>query len=150
MNREIERKFLVHTDRLPELGEGEALVQGYLAFQPSVRVRSAKARAWLTIKGPGQLERAEYEYEIPIDDARGLLQLCAATLTKIRRHVTVGEHVWDLDQFTGAHDGLWLAEVELSAVDEAFARPPWLGAEVTDDPRYTNAALARAGRPPMV
>ena len=154
MGREIERKFLVRTERLPASARtgGARLTQGYLAHTPSVRVRIAEsergAEAWLTVKGPGMIERAEYEYAIPVDDARGLLELCAASLTKVRRHVEVGAHTWDLDEFTGAHAGLWLAEVELSAQTEEFERPDWLGEEVTDDPRYTNSALARAGRCP--
>jgi CYTH domain-containing protein len=155
MKREIERKFLVRADRVPAAAraQGVRLAQGYLAFSPSVRVRLAEGgregpQAWLTIKGPGLVARDEYEYEIPADDARGLLGLCAATLTKVRYRVPVGGHVWDLDEFTGPHAGLWLAEVELARPDEDFERPPWLDREVTADPRYTNAALARAGRAP--
>jgi CYTH domain-containing protein len=154
MKREIERKFLVRVDRLPANArvEGANIVQGYLSFDPSVRVRLARdahgSHAWLTVKGPGTLSRAEYEYAIPADDAEGLLALCRATLTKVRRRVTVGAHVWDVDEFTGSHAGLWLAEVELSRADEGFERPPWLGDEVSHDARYTNGALARAGRAP--
>jgi CYTH domain-containing protein len=155
MKQEIERKFLVHAARVPASvrREGARLSQGYLAFQPSVRVRRSEReheapRAWLTIKGPGLLAREEYEYEIPADDAPGLLALCAATLTKIRYRVPVGAHVWELDEFTGAHAGLWLAEIELPRPDEPFEQPEWLDHEVTDDARYTNGALARAGRAP--
>lgn len=147
--REIERKFLVQVELLPKLPQGSTFAQGYLAFQPSVRVRVADGtRAWLTVKGPGLIERAEYEYEIPVADGDGLLKLCPAVLTKVRYRLPAGPHVWEVDQFTGAHGGLWLAEIELSGVDEAFERPPFVGAEVTEDARYTNGALARAGRAP--
>ena len=148
-NLEIERKFLVQGESLPPLGEGTELSQGYLSFQPSVRVRVADGRrAWLTVKGPGMIERAEYEYEIPVSDGLGLLGLCLSTLTKVRYRLLVGVHIFEIDQFTGAHAGLFLAEVELSDEHEAFEHPPWLGPEVSTDPRYTNGALARAGRAP--
>ena len=151
---EIERKFLVRVDALPASARhgGASFEQGYLSFEPAVRVRASdengEKRAWLTIKGPGVIERVELEYAIPYDDARAMLPLCKAALTKIRRRVRVGAHTWDLDELTGAHAGLWLAEVELTAADEPFERPPWLGDEVSHDPRYANAALARAGQPP--
>jgi adenylate cyclase len=155
MPDEIERKFLVDPARVPAEArrDGAAMVQGYLAFAPSVRVRVATARdggerAWITVKGPGMIQRAEYEYEIPSADGRALLGMCLATLAKVRHRVRVGAHTWDLDEFTGPHAGLWLAEVELRATDEPFERPRWITAEVSDDPRYANGALARAGRAP--
>jgi adenylate cyclase len=153
--REIERKFLVRVDALPASARsgGARFDQGYLSIDPAVRVRASHEedgtkRAWLTVKGPGKIDRMELEYEVPHADAVAMLPLCKDALTKIRRRVKVGAHVWDLDEFTGAHAGLWLAEVELSAVDEPFERPSWIGDEVSDDGRYTNAALARAGRAP--
>ena len=155
LNREIERKFLVDPARIPADARqhGARFEQGYLAFAPSVRVRrserdGADAEAWITIKGPGMVDRAEFEYAIPADDARQLLDLSVARLTKTRYRVPFGAHVWDLDEFSGAHHGLWLAEVELAATDEAFEHPPWLGDEVSGDARYANSALARAGRAP--
>jgi adenylate cyclase len=156
MAREIERKFLVRDADLPRgaLAHGVAMTQGYLAYDPSIRVRLTRdeatgaERAYLNIKGPGMIDRAEFEYDVPVDDARALLGLCHAALTKVRYHVPVGGHRWDLDRFTGAHAGLWLAEVELASADEAFERPGWLGDEVSLDKRYTNGALARAGRAP--
>jgi CYTH domain-containing protein len=154
-NREIERKFLVDAARVPAAARqhGARFEQGYLSFTPSVRVRrserdGAEPEAWITIKGPGMIDRAEFEYPIPAADARELLKLCAARLTKTRYRVPFGKHVWDLDEFSGAHHGLWLAEVELAAADESFERPPWLGIEVSGDARYANSALASAGRAP--
>jgi adenylate cyclase len=151
---EIERKFLVDVERLPAVLRtgGAKLAQGYLSFTPSVRVRVAEetgaSRAWLTIKGPGTIERTELEYPIPVEDAHVMLAMCAASLSKIRRHTKVGSHVWDVDELLGSLAPLWLAEVELRSAGEPFERPDWLGDEVTEDSRYTNAALARAGRPP--
>jgi adenylate cyclase len=155
MAREIERKFRVKRDRLPEqaLRQGKRLWQGYLSYEPSVRVRlsegsSKQSGAWITIKGAGTLSRDEFEYEIPIEDARALLTLAKSSLKKVRYVIREGSHDWEVDEFEGPHSGLWLAEVELDSEDEAFERPDWVGDEVTNDPRYANSALARAGTAP--
>jgi adenylate cyclase len=165
MKVEIERKFLVRPALVPAsvLGAaGQRFTQGYLSSRPSVRVRlDHSGEAWLTIKSETLRaaepepeasseapSRHEYEYAIPADDARGLLTLCLATLDKVRRRVPVGASVWELDEFLGPHAGLWMAEIELSRPDEGFVRPAWITDEVSDDPRYTNGALAKAGRPP--
>jgi CYTH domain-containing protein len=156
VGREIERKFLVKVDALPRAARkgGERFEQGYLSFKPSVRVRlskpvgAGKSGAWITIKGPGTISRSEFEYAIPTADARAMLDLCVATLTKIRRRVRIGRHTWEVDELTGAHAGLWLAEIELTSAREKFDRPAWLGEEVSLDERYTNSSLARAGRAP--
>ena len=151
MAMEIERKFLVNYQLIPPAVSNlpaDRFFQGYLAAKPTVRVRLAErddepARAWLTIKGPGSIARAEFEYPIPPEDARALLSLCQATLVKTRRRVAVGTQIWELDAFEGALDGLWLAEVELDDIDEPIQRPDWVTDEVTHDPAYGNGALAR-------
>lgn len=152
MGVEIERKFLVDAAKVPLAARagGSRFAQGYLSLEPTVRVRLAEregeeARAWLTVKGPGGLTRAEFEYAIPPGDARAMLGLCVAAIAKTRYRVPVGAHVWDLDHFHDPFPDLWLAEVELDHPDEPFTRPAWLGEEVTDDPRYANAAIALAG-----
>lgn len=149
---EIERKFLVREGLLRRelLTDGARFAQGYLSLEPTVRVRrserrGAPARAWLTVKGPGSLSRAEFEYEIPAADAEAMFPLCVAVLSKTRYRVPVGAHTWDLDHFHEPFAGLWLAEVELKRPDEPFTPPPWIGEEVTEDPQYTNAAIALAG-----
>ena len=144
---EIERKFLVHTailmDALP--AEGEWLKQGYLNRdkQRTVRVRASATQGWLTIKGKGEgLARPEYEYPIPVEDARVLLDtLCEGVLEKTRYRIPAGVHVWEVDLFHGKHDGLVIAEIELSAENEAFDLPAWAAEEVTGDPRYYNSNL---------
>jgi CYTH domain-containing protein len=88
--------------------------------------------------------RLEFEYPIPLADAEQMLaQVCPAAMEKIRRRVTVGAHVWEVDEFFGDNAGLVLAEVELQDEAEPFERPAWLGAEVTADGRYTNAHLSQ-------
>lgn len=144
MGVEIERKFRVQPEWRPT-GDGVVMDQGYLCSDPerTVRVRQAGRQAWLTIKGATQgARRAEFEYAIPVADAEALLALCPHRVQKIRHRIPVGSHVFEVDVFAGANAGLIVAEVELSDEAEAFERPPWLAAEVTDDPRYFNSALA--------
>lgn len=153
MGIEIERKFLVASDawRGQARQPGTAMRQGYLAAGgpglPSLRIRIAGTAAFLTVKGPGGKVRAEFEYPIPPVDAEAMLALSPlAVLSKTRFEVEDDGHVWTVDEFhaPAALQGLVLAEVEL---DDAATEPPlpgWLGAEVTDDPRFTNAALAAA------
>jgi adenylate cyclase len=153
MGVEIERKFLVASDgwRAAATGPGVPIAQGYLASGggglPVVRVRIAGDAAFLTIKGPGGLVRAEYEYAIPLADGQALLALCgAAVLAKTRWVVPHAGHAWTVDTFSAPARlaGLALAEIELPDAAANPALPDWLGAEVTDDPRWTNAALAAA------
>jgi adenylate cyclase len=153
MGVEIERKFLVAGPgwRDARRGPGVAMRQGYLATgnanAPGVRVRLAGPAAWLTVKGPGGLVRAEFEYPIPPADAEGLLALCPwPVIEKMRWEVPHEGHLWTVDEFHAPARlaGLVLAEVELPTADSAPPLPDWLGAEVTEDPRYSNAALAAA------
>lgn len=157
MPTEIERKFLVVSDawRAAALGPALPIRQGYLAAggatAASVRLRLAGEQAFLTVKGPGLLARAEFEYPVPAAHARAMFEagLCPPPLIEKRR-TRVGHAglVWEVDEFAGHLAGLVLAEVELAAQDQAVPLPSWAGAEVTGDPRYQNAALARAPRPP--
>ena len=145
MGIEIERKFLVVGDDW-RAAPAIAVAQGYLNRdkQRTVRVRVVQQQAWLTIKGANAgAVRAEFEYPIPVADARQLLSLCDGPLVrKLRRKVEHAGHTWEIDEFQGDNAGLVVAEIELPAEDAAFERPDWLGAEVTHDPRYFNANLA--------
>lgn len=149
MGIEIERKFLVTGDAW-RTAEGEGLRQAYLNRdkQRTVRVRIAgrcgHERAWLTIKGVSVgATRSEFEYEIPVDDARELLALAdGPAIEKIRRRIEHDGHVWEVDEFFGANAGLVVAEVELTDEGQVLSLPAWVGREVTDDPRYFNSSLA--------
>ncbi len=145
---EIERKFLVHGDGWrAQATSSERLRQGYLAntARASVRVRLAGPQAFLSVKSmtPGR-SRLEFEYAVPVEDAAQLLDgLCEGPqVDKVRHLVPVGAHQWEVDEFLGDNAGLVVAEIELDAPDEAFVRPDWLGAEVTDAARYYNFNLA--------
>ncbi len=147
MGIEIERKFLVAGDAW-RAAPGRHYAQGYLNRDKrrTVRVRIVEHEAWLTIKGENAgATRAEFEYPIPVADARQLLALAdGPQVRKIRRVVHHAGHAWEIDEFQGDNAGLVVAEIELHAEDEAFERPAWLGAEVTHDPRYFNSSLAAA------
>ncbi len=148
MALEIERKFLVQNDSWRNQGAAEHLCQGYLCAGPLcvVRVRLAENKAFLTIKGPTQgIERTEYEYPIPPADARAMLHsMCTqACLEKTRHTLVYKGHTWEIDEFAGANEGLIVAEIELERADQPFERPPWLGREVSHDPRYVNANLVK-------
>lgn len=160
---EIERKFLTSGEGWRAAAERVVpMAQGYLNDQAamdsggqraSVRVRLEGDEARLNIKsrgrdpgdrsaGPGHT-REEFDYPIPVEDARAMLALCVGGLIDKRRYyVQHCGHVWEIDEFLGENAGLVVAEVELAAGDEAFARPDWLGMEVTRSARYYNLALA--------
>jgi len=146
---EVERKFLVSGQSWRAgVTSSTRIVQGYLAQTPTttVRVRVRGERAYLTIKGASVgITRSEFEYEIPVDDALAMLEELALepAIDKVRHLVPVGQHIWEVDVFSGANAPLVMAEIELTAADESFVRPPWAGDEVSDDPRYFNVNLAR-------
>jgi len=145
---EIERKFrTLGVDFLADQ-EGERLTQGYLSHDPraTVRLRVQGNSAWLTIKGRTRgASRSEFEYPIPPDDAHAMLgEMCPeGVIDKTRYRIPFGDHVWEVDEFHGDNQGLVVAEVELDSEDQPFERPPWLGEEVTGDPKYYNSALSR-------
>jgi adenylate cyclase len=146
---EIERKFrLIDDSWRRQIRSSTLLRQGYLAntHRASVRVRLAGEAGWLSVKAmtPG-IARAEYEVAIGGDDANEMLdQLCEGTLIEKYRHIVRHErHDWEIDEFLGQNAGLIIAELELDSEHEAFARPSWLGEEVTRDERYYNFRLSQ-------
>jgi adenylate cyclase len=146
--KEIERKFLVKDASWRAGAAGTLYRQGYLstAKERTVRVRVVGKQGYLTIKGESHgASRDEYEYSIPVADANAMLDnLCEQPIIeKTRWTVRLGAHLWEIDEFHGANEGLVVAEVELSSEEEQFARPVWLGDEVTGDRRYFNSHLVR-------
>lgn len=149
MGVEIERKFLLVGDAWRGLGEAVLLRQGYLSSHPdrTVRVRVEGDAGSVTIKGRSSgATRAEWEYAIPVEEAAQLLdQLCERPLIEKYRHrITVGAHVWEVDEFLGENRGLVVAEIELDDEAESFDKPAWVGQEVTGERRYFNSSLIRA------
>ena len=150
MKQEIERKFLVSGDSWRAVaGNGTACCQGYITAGKdgaTVRVRLRGSQGFLTVKGrTAGISRPELEYEIPAEDAEYMIKnLCSAGLIFKKRYTleACGQH-WEIDEFSGLNEGLIVAEIELEAEDQSFGKPDWLGREVSFDPRYSNAALAR-------
>ena len=145
---EIERKFLTTGSSWKDGAHGVPYRQGYLCLDPArtVRVRIAGDRAFLTIKGTSEgAARSEFEYAIPVDNARQLLdELChRPQIEKVRYRIDYAGLTWEVDEFLGENAGLVLAEVELESPDQAVEQPPWIGREVTEDPRYYNAWLSQ-------
>ena len=147
MGIEIERKFLVKNDSWKAAADkGRLCRQGYLKSDGgmTIRIRMMGKKAFLTIKGPTTgISRTEFEYEIPCADAEALLELCGSLVEKVRHHISYAGMVWELDVFTGANEGLVMAEIELESEGQEVGLPEWAGEEVSGDSRYYNASLAK-------
>jgi len=147
MATEIERKFLILNKDWQEYTKSELhIVQGYLATNEfsSTRIRIQNDKANINIKSATLgITRTEFEYSIPVDDARLMLEdLCIKpVIEKTRFTVEHMGHTWEIDVFSGDNEGLIVAEIELSSPDEAFEKPSWIGEEVSNDARYYNACL---------
>ena len=148
MPKEIERKFLVQKDPAWTSLPGTKYRQGYLntTKERIVRVRTIGDQGYLTVKGlTVGATRLEFEYEIPLADADTMLDdLCERPLIEKRRYkVEHNDLTWEIDEFFGENDGLIVAEVELESEEQSFQKPPWIGEEVTGDPRYFNSNLVQ-------
>jgi adenylate cyclase len=149
MAMEIERKFLVAGDGWKQGNpQGRHYRQGYLPTDSSaaIRIRVSSDRGWITIKKrESNLARREYEYEIPLNEAAEIMdELCLKPLIEKTRYKVPWEtKIWEIDVFSGENEGLVVAEIELDSEEDTFAKPPWLGEEITHDPRYLNVNLAR-------
>ncbi len=148
MGIEIERKFLVKGEFKSKSVNDYCIKQGYLTLSGTnvVRVRVRGDVGFITVKSTvkdGSIARNEWEYEIPVDDAEEMLQMCEDSIIEKRRFlIEVGNHVYEVDEFHGDNEGLLLAEIELDSEDEAFEKPDWLGEEVTGNVRYYNSFLS--------
>ena len=145
MAKEIERKFLT-TGEQWRTATPIYYCQGYLNRdkQRTVRVRIAGDKAMLTVKGlTTGASRDEFEYDIPIDDAKSMLAMCEQPLIEKNRRIVHHEGLdWEVDEFLGLNEGLIVAEVELESENQVFQTPKWAGDEVTNDPRYFNSSLS--------
>ncbi|RFC00154.1 adenylate cyclase [Rhizobium leguminosarum bv. trifolii] len=150
---EIERKSLVRNDGWRRCASiSHVLQQAYLSLdENAVRVRLIDGRsAWLTIKfRTSALAKDEFEYEIPVEEARDLLlHATGCVIEKTRYQVLHEGRNWDADVFAGAYEGLTLAEIEMASEDDLPALPQWLGREVTGNKRYSNRVMAAASGKP--
>ena len=148
MNIETERKFLVKDNGfIAEAVSSHAMKQGYIAHDGgrTVRIRLVDGKGVLTIKGPSfdGISRMEWEKELSVEEAEDLFQLCKeGRVEKTRYIIPCGQRRFEVDVFSGENEGLVMAEIELGSPDEPFAKPSWLGEEVTGDKRYYNSYLS--------
>lgn len=153
MAKEIERKFLVTDDSYRDMSARSVeVMQGYLSTrkEATVRVRIWGDCGYLTVKGANAgAVRDEWEYAVPVADAREMLERLASgtVIAKTRHIVEYGGRTWEVDEFHGSLSGLVVAEVELPSESAAVELPPFVGQEVTGDPRYYNSNLASQGAP---
>ena len=146
---ETERKFLVVGEFKSQSYNATRIQQGYIASNNgrTVRVRIRGDKGYLTIKGPSGLKgitRYEFDTEIPLDDARELMEICEPGIIDKTRYLVKspdGRHTWEIDEFYGDNEGLVLAEVELSHESEEFQKPEFIGREVTGDRRFYNSHM---------
>ena len=145
---EIEHKYLVKSKEWNSITplKSVEISQGYLLTDPNktIRVRLKGNTGYITIKGKTKgASRLEYEYEIPVLEAKELLgQFCSNVIEKIRHYVVYEQKTWEVDVFKGVNEGLIVAEIELLSEQESYKLPNWIAENVTDDHRYANANLA--------
>ena len=153
---EIERKFLVSGDFRPFISRSIVIKQAYLFKdeQHTARIRITDTKAWITIKGKPEedgISRFEWEKQLEQQEAKALFERCTlGKIENIRHLIPVGKHTFEVDEFLGNLKGLIIAEVELKQSEESFEKPQWLGKEVSDDYRFTNAALAESQQIPLM
>ena len=147
MALEIERKYKVLNDAYRAMASCVFNIkQGYLSTQKeaTIRVRVKDNNAYITVKGVNNgATRNEWEYPIPYDDAIQMLKLCKGNIIEKERYIVEIEgYTWEIDEFHGAHEGLMIAEIELTDEKETFPIPSFIGEEVTGNVNYYNSTLA--------
>jgi len=148
MAKEVEKKFLIKSFEWKREATGVPYRQGYLSTvkERVVRVRTVGDKGFLTIKGVTVgVSRSEFEYEIPAVDANAMLDnLCERPLIEKNRYkISHAGMLWEIDEFFGENDGLIVAEVELQDEHQQLSLPPWVGNEISGDPRYFNSNLIK-------
>jgi adenylate cyclase len=166
MGLEIERKYLLKNNKWKSQIVSEftkVITQGYISSSKGkvVRVRSVSTFGeqigFITIKGPTKgISRIEYEYEIPYEDARDMInKLCIDTIKKTRYMVGAtgvivpnpdmdDELYWEIDVFHAKNKGLVIAEIELPHSKTKYDIPEWISRDVTDQRKYSNSNLIKA------
>lgn len=149
---EIEHKFLIHPEHIDDLMRDlqnikpSYISQGYLNTdkERTVRVRIRNKKAYFTVKGkPVGLSKKEFEYEMPLADAKEMIEMCTVAITKERYVLDAGNGLsWEVDIFKGQNEGLILAEIEVPSENTPFAFPSWLGEDISQNYKYYNSQLA--------
>lgn len=156
---EIERKFLIQRPEEELLRRVSArriaMTQSYLIPGPEGETRrlrhsrweGGEARYYTEKKRITAVTRVEREREITPEEYEALraqLDPGRRVLEKVRWCVPYAGHTLEIDVFPFWDDRAF-CEAELRSEDEELLLPDWLHVlrEVTDDPRYTNSALAK-------
>ena len=144
---EIERKFLM--DGFPtglELISEVDIEQGYLSFDPELRIRKAVDKSsgieefWMTIKGEGDLSRRETETAISTDFYHETVEfLNGKVVHKDYKKYQLGP--WELEVSlvdAGTKWEFYYAEIEFPTEQEAkdFVVPDYFGEEITYNKEY--------------
>lgn len=151
MGLEIERKFLIRQDCLPELQEGIRMIQGYLSETPSVRFRIIGNQMVITVKeyypGGKRFELETPAKEITSEEIEKLQELAVSPpIMKVRHKIQDKQGLtWEIDVYQGENRGLITVDIELPSEDYPLVFPAWVdeNKEITTDPRYTNLNLGR-------
>jgi CYTH domain-containing protein len=149
MATETERKFLIKSEFRHLANKQINITQAYFVIDTAktIRLRITDDKAYITVKGgpgAGSITRNEWEFEIPVRDAREMIGLCLpGRIVKTRYLVPSGKHTFEVDVFHEKNEGLVIAEIELTSEDEHFLKPEWLGEEVTGQAQYYNANLIK-------
>lgn len=147
---EIERKFLIKRENLPENLEqypSRAIEQGYLCTEPVVRIRKSNDNYYLTYKSKGLLAREEYNLPLTKEAYEHLKPKAdGIVISKVRYVIPEKDGLSiELDVFKAPYEGLLLAEVEFPNEEAAHAyQPPkWFGEDVTYSTEYHNSTLSK-------
>jgi adenylate cyclase len=149
MAHEIELKFLVKGNFKPFVAEKSEIIQAYLSTDPNrtVRIRIRDEKGYINIKGAAKVSgimRFEWEQEIPLEDAKELMELRKTGLVEKTRYIIPAKNglEFEVDEFHGDNEDLLMAEIELPSTDTAFEKPEWLGEEVTGNPAFYSSELS--------
>ncbi len=148
MPTEIEHKYLIKIEEWikEHPHKSEKIIQAYLSTDPlkTIRVRTKGGKAYFTIKGKTKgASRLEYEYEIPFEDAQELIKNFGENLIeKTRHYINFENKLWEVDEFSGLNEGLFIAEIELQNEEEKYNLPNWIAEDITTNTKYANSNLS--------
>ncbi|KLU67943.1 inorganic triphosphatase [Desulfosporosinus acididurans] len=150
MALEIERKFLVIQENLPELHGGQYIIQGYLSELPSIRYRFLEDSITITVKelrSDGSRQEIETSNPSSTQEERDALKRIslAPPIEKIRYRLPYGSLIWEVDVYQMENQGLITVDVEIPEVGYPLTFPNWVNweREITNDSKYFNVNLAR-------
>ena len=153
---EIERKFLIEKENLPEDYASfpcQVIEQGYLCVAPVVRIRRSNDDYILTYKAGGLMAREEYNLPLSRQAYLHLREKADGILISKKRYLIPEKDslVIELDVFEAPYSGLILAEVEFPTKEAALAYTPpaWFGEDVTLSGDFQNSRLSE-GVPELI